>query len=88
LIFTVFVTNEPEESMDVDPNYDPSDFLLHGLPQQRAAQLAGQVSLHDKIHDDLEVSESDDEMSTATASVNETAKREPDDEDDGGELWF
>jgi transcription initiation factor TFIID subunit 1 len=75
--------------MDVDPNYDPSDFLLHGLPQQRAAQLAaGQVSVHDKIHDDLEVSESDDEMSTATTSVIETTKREPDDEDDGGELWF
>ncbi|KAJ9574336.1 hypothetical protein L9F63_026018, partial [Diploptera punctata] len=44
---------EIEESMDVDPNYDPSDFLLHGLPQQRA--------IRDKIHDDLEVSESDEE---------------------------
>lgn len=75
--------------MDVDPNYDPSDFLLHhGLPQQCAAQLSGQVSVHDKIHDDLEVSESDDEMSAATASVNESTKREADEDDDGGDLWF
>jgi transcription initiation factor TFIID subunit 1 len=85
----VFVTYITEESMDVDPNYDPSDFLMHhGLPQQRAAQMSGQVSIHDKIHDDLEVSESDDEMSAATASVNESTKREPDEEDDGGDLWF
>ncbi|PNF40464.1 Transcription initiation factor TFIID subunit 1 [Cryptotermes secundus] len=83
------VTNEQEESMDVDPNYDPSDFLLHhGLPQQCAAQLSGQVSVHDKIHDDLEVSESDDEMSAAAASVNESTKREADEDDDGGDLWF
>jgi transcription initiation factor TFIID subunit 1 len=75
--------------MDVDPNYDPSDFLLHGLPQQRAAQAAAaaQVSV-DKIHDDLEVSESDDEMSMATASMSEPLKREPDEDDDGGDLWF
>ncbi|XP_069701181.1 transcription initiation factor TFIID subunit 1 isoform X2 [Periplaneta americana] len=84
------ITNEQEESMDVDPNYDPSDFLLHGLPQQRAAQLqlANQAAMRDKIHDDLEVSESDDEMTLTTAVVNEPPKREVEEEDDGGDLWF
>ncbi|KAJ9586080.1 hypothetical protein L9F63_020277 [Diploptera punctata] len=71
------VTNEQEESMDVDPNYDPSDFLLHGLPQQRA--------IRDKIHDDLEVSESDEEVQVNTMEV---PKREHEDDDEGGDLWF
>ncbi|PSN40376.1 Transcription initiation factor TFIID subunit 1 [Blattella germanica] len=74
-----------EESMDVDPNYDPSDFLLHGLPQQRAMQ--------DKIHDDLEVSESDEEPPVPAPAPQppiqiEPQKREPDEEDEGGDLWF
>ena len=63
--------------MDVDPNYDPSDFLLHGLPQQRAVR--------DKIHDDLEVSESDEEVQVSTIEI---PKREQDDDDEGGDLWF
>jgi hypothetical protein len=46
------------------------------------------VSVQDEIHGDLEVSESDDEMNAATASVNESTKREADEEDDGGDLWF
>lgn len=80
--------------MDVDPNYDPSDFLLQGLPQQRNSQQ--QQQLHDKIHDDLEVSESDDEapqqIDTLPLSANtqqiDHLKKDADDDDDGGDLWF
>ncbi|XP_050296996.1 transcription initiation factor TFIID subunit 1 isoform X2 [Anthonomus grandis grandis] len=49
-----------EESMDVDPNYDPSDFLMSGLASVR--KVDDPIQGHDiKIHDDLAVSESDDE---------------------------
>ena len=63
--------------MDVDPNYDPSDFLLHELPQQR--------TIRDKIHDDLEVSESDEEVHVGQM---ELPKREQEEDDEGGDLWF
>lgn len=63
--------------MDVDPNYDPSDFLLQGIPHNR-----GPNPTHKVIQDDLEVSESDDETNML--------KREPEeeDEDEGEGLWF
>nr|CAD7431947.1 unnamed protein product [Timema monikensis] len=86
------IQQEQDESMDVDPNYDPSDFLLHGLPQQRAAaQLA---ATRDKIHDDLEVSESDEEgvgghlQPITHITLPDQTKKEPEDDDDGGDLWF
>nr|CAD7267846.1 unnamed protein product [Timema shepardi] len=84
------IQQEQDESMDVDPNYDPSDFLLHGLPQQRAAA----ASTRDKIHDDLEVSESDEEgagghlQPITHITLPDQTKKEPEDEDDGGDLWF
>lgn len=75
--------------MDVDPNYDPSDFLLAGLP-------AREVKNENKIQDDLAVSESDDD---AEGSSNLQSKQEAPqnqqqqqlsqpDEDVGGDLWF
>lgn len=46
--------------MDVDPNYDPSDFLMSGLTSVRKVEdpIQGQDI---KIHDDLAVSDSEDE---------------------------
>lgn len=75
--------------MDVDPNYDPSDFLLAGLP---AREDKGE----NKIQDDLAVSESDDD---AESSNNLQSKQEAQqnqqqqqmsqpDEDVAGDLWF
>ncbi|XP_044752850.1 transcription initiation factor TFIID subunit 1 isoform X2 [Coccinella septempunctata] len=66
-----------DESMDLDPNYDPSDFLMSGL-QKTATQVTPQDQDHLKIQDDLAVSDSDEEMPTQDNLT----------EDDGGELWF
>ncbi|CAH1372514.1 unnamed protein product [Tenebrio molitor] len=77
-----------EESMDVDPNYDPSDFLMSGLPMHSNKD---EIKIDEhvlqpqdtelKIHDDLAVSESEDEGQ----NVNDVPVQE---EDDGGDLWF
>ncbi|KAK7790672.1 hypothetical protein R5R35_002446 [Gryllus longicercus] len=82
---------EHEESMDVDPNYDPSDFLIHDLPQQRAENLV-QIKT-EKITDDLEVSESEDEnVNTGGAPPSSVPPLEPktevEDDDVTGDLWF
>ncbi|XP_045464560.1 transcription initiation factor TFIID subunit 1 isoform X2 [Harmonia axyridis] len=66
-----------DESMDLDPNYDPSDFLMSGL-QKTATEVRPHDQDHLKIHDDLAVSDSDEEMPS----------QENMNEDDGGELWF
>lgn len=73
-----------EESMDVDPNYDPSDFLLAGLPTREEKDI-------NSIQDDLAVSESDEENDNAgaTAQANQECQQPPQpDEDVGGDLWF
>ncbi|RZC33764.1 transcription initiation factor TFIID subunit 1, partial [Asbolus verrucosus] len=75
-----------EESMDVDPNYDPSDFLMSGLPMHNKeikmdATVLQPADTRMKIHDDLAVSESEDEG----PNVNDVPVQE---EDDGGDLWF
>ncbi|CAG9761722.1 unnamed protein product [Ceutorhynchus assimilis] len=73
-----------EESLDVDvdPNYDPSDFLMSGLASVRKVDdpVQGQEI---KIHDDLAVSESEDEEN------HQHLQQEPDNipEDDDG-VWF
>ena len=70
--------------MDVDPNYDPSDFLLAGLPTRDDKSI-------DKIQDDLAVSESDEENDNIGVSepINqETQPSSQPDEDVGGDLWF
>lgn len=63
--------------MDVDPNYDPSDFLMSGLPKLKAEEVT-LVDAVGKIDDDLAVSESDEENNTMHVG----------EEDDPGELWF
>lgn len=69
--------------MDVDPNYDPSDFLLAGLPPR-----AQKVEV-DKIHDDLAVSESDEEMEAPSEPVIlENQQQSQPEEDVDGDLWF
>ncbi|XP_023310146.1 transcription initiation factor TFIID subunit 1 isoform X2 [Anoplophora glabripennis] len=64
-----------DESMDVDPNYDPSDFLMTGLPLRKVEDADM------KIQDDLAVSESEDEGTTVPRETMQ-------EEDDGGDLWF
>lgn len=68
--------------MDVDPNYDPSDFLLAGLP-------ARAVKSENKIQDDLAVSESDDDAENNTKQKQKKPQQLPQPEEDvGGDLWF
>lgn len=73
--------------MDVDPNYDPSDFLMSGLPLRKVedvnrfdTSLEPQSSTM-KIHDDLAVSESEDETEN-------TQQETMQDDEDAGDLWF
>ncbi|CAH0547721.1 unnamed protein product [Brassicogethes aeneus] len=69
-----------EESMDVDPNYDPSDFLM---PMRKPDQITLVTDPQDtgmKIHDDLAVSESDEEPTNLS--------QEPMQEEEEGEVWF
>ncbi|KAG8223686.1 hypothetical protein J437_LFUL004051 [Ladona fulva] len=89
------IKQDQEESMDVDPNYDPSDFLMQGLPQQKNVPSYGQKLA---IQDDLAVSESDDEEDERRKRDSGEMKRDldssavkdedEDEEDDGGSLWF
>lgn len=68
--------------MDVDPNYDPSDFLLAGLP-------ARDEKSENKIQDDLAVSESDDDTDNNAKQKQKTPQQLPQSEEDvGGDLWF
>ncbi|XP_054274106.1 transcription initiation factor TFIID subunit 1-like [Macrosteles quadrilineatus] len=77
------VPQDQDESMDVDPNYDPSDFLMHGLPGRE-----NKPHTSEKIHDDLAVSESDDEhQKENNDNVVENIKVE-DNDVDAGVLWF
>lgn len=70
----IFMFHFSEESMDVDPNYDPSDFLMKGLPHNQSSNV--------KIHDDLAVSESDDESGPNQIIKHEEIEEKP------GDLWF
>ncbi|XP_024082109.1 transcription initiation factor TFIID subunit 1 isoform X2 [Cimex lectularius] len=77
-----YYTETPQdESMDVDPNYDPSDFL-GGLKRDQPREEI-------KIQDDLAVSESDEEMppEQTTVPIEATSVLPPDPVDDEG-LWF
>ena len=68
--------------MDVDPNYDPSDFLLAGLP-------ARDEKSENKIQDDLAVSESDDDTENNAKKKQKTSQQLSQPEEDvGGDLWF
>ncbi|KZC11582.1 Transcription initiation factor TFIID subunit 1 [Dufourea novaeangliae] len=72
---------QQDESMDVDPNYDPSDFLLAGLP-------ARDEKSENKIQDDLAVSESEDEAEISAQQKQKTQQLPQPEEDVGGDLWF
>lgn len=67
--------------MDVDPNYDPSDFLLVGLP-------ARDEKSENKIQDDLAVSESDDDENNPKQKQKTSQPLPQPEEDVGGDLWF
>lgn len=67
--------------MDVDPNYDPSDFLLAGLP-------ARDEKSENKIQDDLAVSESDDDENNPKQKQKTSQPLPQPEEDVGGDLWF
>lgn len=77
--------NVTEESLDVDPNYDPSDFLMAGLPKNRVFEddiKVGNTDIGLKIQDDLAVSESEDEGPHAKNA------QQIQDDDDVGDVWF
>lgn len=86
----------------MDPNYDPSDFLMAGLPMCNKPQVLKvennpqiQLPLEEsnitemKIHDDLAVSDSDDESKMMSSALPSTSQTMVDDDDVGdGDLWF
>lgn len=84
-----------EESLDVDPNYDPSDFLMSGLPMNMKRGLIKEEELdieecdiNDmKMNDDLAVSDSEEEVeNTSALNISQTPSQEEElgDED----IWF
>lgn len=69
-----------DESVDVDPNYDPSEFLMAGLPQKKEEKVETLSAPADReIHNDLAVSDSDEEM------LNQS---NPPLDDEDGDLYF
>lgn len=64
--------------MDLDPNYDPSDFLPTGSRTFESGEKRSQSSASAKIQDDLAISDSDED------NVSDDIKTK----DDLGELWF
>ncbi|XP_050421868.1 transcription initiation factor TFIID subunit 1-like [Adelges cooleyi] len=82
-----------DESMDVDPNYDPSDFLPTGnmafggniADDSVAGQSNQNSSVLAKIHDDLAISDSDEDKNENT-NVHDDSDMKT--EGDLGELWF
>lgn len=86
----------PDEGLDLDPNYDPSDFLMGR--NQNDIQVHGEdlhMGLRDavvtsdqiptEIQDDLAVSESDDD--NHEESRFNDVRREVDEAEEG-DLWF
>lgn len=78
--------------MDLDPNYDPSDFLpttSHNmdisLDRDHLAGPSNPIHTTANIQDDLEISDSDEEL--ARGSPHEDTM-EIKTEGDLGELWF
>lgn len=67
--------------MDVDPNYDPSDFLLAGLP-------ARDDRISNEIHDDLAVSESDEEVDNNREQLKQEQQPSSQPDEDDGAIWF
>lgn len=65
-----------EESIEVDPNYDPSDFLLAGLPSRQDT---------DQINNDLAISDDSDEEQKNIKIETQIA---PTEGETTGDLWF
>lgn len=75
--------------MDVDPDYDPSEFLLSGYNPMRIKEEPDPQQKELKIDDDLAISESDDEQNIDNPSniQQQFTSQAPDDGDDDG-IWF
>lgn len=79
--------------MDLDPNYDPSDFLPTGsrnVDVDDDKDFAGPSSQNHtsaSIQDDLEISDSDEEKNDETTSPPHD-ELDTKTEGDLGELWF
>jgi len=81
---------DPEESMVVDENYDPSAFLLEGFQQDqpRTGNVAvSHAKMHSDINNDLDVSESENEDERECNVQAVAVKKENGEEDEDG-LWF
>lgn len=80
-----------EESMDLDPNYDPSDFLPTGIrnanmdDEKDMAGPSSQNHASASIQDDLEISDSDEEKNDESSNHDGLDNKT---EGDLGELWF
>lgn len=74
---------QQDESMDVDPNYDPSDFLgnlREQKPKLEAIDEAEEMNPEQKpaaIHDDLAISDSDEEAETKVKLEPPSAEEPP-----------
>ncbi|KAL0280152.1 UNVERIFIED_CONTAM: hypothetical protein PYX00_001531 [Menopon gallinae] len=96
------VTDVKEESMDVDPNYDPSDFLLAGLPNRNTESNNDQVMNENEndnaagvetIPEQEEMAETDKinadlEVSESDEENANNAKGSEQPQEDDGDLWF
>nr|XP_018899978.1 PREDICTED: transcription initiation factor TFIID subunit 1-like [Bemisia tabaci] len=84
-----------EESMDVDPNYDPSDFLMERESQAKLQEAEG-TSMTEKEEedsqreaaDDLPSGEMDSETSGLVESMVQPTPKHEDEEAEPGDLWF
>lgn len=78
--------------MDLDPNYDPSDFLptgsrnLHTSEDRDLAGPSNQNHTSASIQDDLEISDSDEEIARDDSPHDSSLEIKT--EGDLGELWF
>lgn len=78
--------------MDLDPNYDPSDFLptgRHNMDSVNDKDLAGPSNQNlagANIQDDLEISDSDEEQPAGDSPHDDSMEIKT--EGDLGELWF
>ena len=84
-----------DESLDLDPNYDPSDFLMgrnqnhmqdEGLHMHIRNTAVSNEEIPAEIHDDLAVSESDEE-NREESHYHVNVPKEVDEAEEG-DLWF
>lgn len=81
--------------MDVDPNYDPSDFLMERESQAKLQEAEG-TSMTEKEEedsqreaaDDLPSGEMDSETSGLVESMVQPTPKHEDEEAEPGDLWF